>query len=116
MRRQLCGWRERGWIIADDSAQSIPNSGAQVRQRIEKVIREAFGAYSVESQVQIAESNLARIHIVARTSPSDAARIDAEALERRVAAAVRSWLDAFKTALLSRLNNSIAWFCGSIRN
>ena len=43
----------------------------QVRQRIETVIREAFSAFSMESQVQIAESNLARIHIVARTRPSE---------------------------------------------
>ncbi len=52
----------------------------QVRQRIETVIREAFSAFSMESQVQIAESNLARIHIVARTSPSEETRIDADAL------------------------------------
>jgi glutamate dehydrogenase len=79
-----------------------------VRQRIEKVIREAFSAFGMESQVQIAESNLARIHIVARTSPSDAARVDADALEKRVAAAVRSWLDGFKAALLSRLDEAYA--------
>ncbi len=80
----------------------------QVRQRIEKVIREAFSAFSMESQVQIAESNLARIHIVARTRPSDETRVDAAALERRVAAAVRSWADGFKTALLSRLDEAYA--------
>jgi glutamate dehydrogenase len=80
----------------------------QVRQRIEKVIREAFSAIGMESQVQIAESNLARLHIVARTSPSDATRVDTDALERRVAAAVRSWLDGFKTALLSRLDEAHA--------
>jgi glutamate dehydrogenase len=80
----------------------------QVRERIEKVIREAFSAFSVESQVQIAESNLARIHIVARTAPSDETRIDADALERRVAEAVRSWLDTFKTALLSRFDEAHA--------
>ena len=39
----------------------------------------------MESQVQIAESNLARIHIVARTRRANA-RIDADALERRIAA------------------------------
>ena len=61
----------------------------QVRQRIETVIREAFSATGMESQVQIAESNLARIHIVARTSPTDESHVDAGALERRVAAAVR---------------------------
>src|SRR6266436_1756092 len=38
-----------------------------VRQRIERVVGDAFNAISMESQVQIAESKLARIHIVART-------------------------------------------------
>ncbi len=50
----------------------------QVRQRIERVIREAFSASSMESQVQIAESNLARIHIVARTSPDAKIHVDAD--------------------------------------
>src|ERR1700722_13671140 len=80
----------------------------QVRQRLETVIREAFSAFSMESQVQIAESNLARIHIVARTRPSEETHIDAGALERRVAAAVRSWSDGFRAALLSRLDESYA--------
>ncbi len=80
----------------------------QVRQRIETVIREAFSAFSMESQVQIAESNLARIHIVARTRPSEETHIDAGALERRVAAAVRSWSDGFRAALLARLDESYA--------
>src|SRR5580692_7616067 len=80
----------------------------QVRQRIEKVIREAFSASGMESQVQIAESNLARIHIVARTAPTEESRIGADALERRVAAAVRSWSDGFKAALLSRLDEAYA--------
>src|SRR5450631_781490 len=53
----------------------------QVRQRIERVIGEAFSAISMESQVQIAESNLARIHIVARTLPREAVRSDTDKLE-----------------------------------
>ena len=80
----------------------------QVRERIERVIREAFSALSMESQIQIAESNLARIHIVARTSPSPGIRVDPDALERRVAAAVRSWLDAFRAALLARFDEAYA--------
>ena len=80
----------------------------QVRQRIERVIREAFSASGMESQVQIAESNLARIHIVARTAPTDESRIGTDTLERRVAAAVRSWSDGFKAALLSRLDEAYA--------
>jgi len=80
----------------------------QVRRRIENVIRETLVATSMESQVQIAESNLARIHLVARTSPSEDIRIDADALERRVAAAVRSWSDSFRTALLARFDEAYA--------
>ena len=46
----------------------------QVRQRIERVIGEALSATGMESQVQIAESNLARIHIVVRTAAERPAR------------------------------------------
>ncbi len=80
----------------------------QVRQRVERLVGESLGAFSLESQVQIAESNLARIHIVARTRPSEEVRVEADVLERRVAEAVRSWSDAFKTALLARFDEAYA--------
>jgi glutamate dehydrogenase len=80
----------------------------QVRQRIERVIRDGFSAFSMESQVQIAESNLARIHIVARTAPTEKSLVDVDILERRVAAAVRSWLDSFKASLLARFDEAYA--------
>src|SRR5882762_10152664 len=80
----------------------------QVRQRIERVVRDAFNAFSMESQVQIAESNLARIHMVARTLPVETERVDAAGLEQRIAAAVRSWADAFKSALLARFDEAYA--------
>ena len=79
-----------------------------VRQRIERVVGEAFNALSMESQVQIAESNLARIHIVARTLPVEHQRVDIDALELRIAAAVRSWADSFKSALLARFDEAYA--------
>jgi len=80
----------------------------QVRQRIERVIREAFSAVSMESQVQIDDSKLARLHIVARVLPSEDTRIEPDILEQRVAAAVRSWSDAFKAALLARFDEAYA--------
>jgi glutamate dehydrogenase len=80
----------------------------QVRERIENVVRKAFGAFNLQSQVQVAQSNLARIHIVARTVPSDTARIDARAIEREIGAAVKSWADAFKSALLTRFDEAYA--------
>jgi len=79
-----------------------------VRERIERVIRDAFDAFGLESQVQIAESNLARLHIVARTLPKETERVDVDALEQRIAAAARSWLDDFKTALFARFDEGYA--------
>ena len=80
----------------------------QVRQRIERVIGDALSAIGMESQVQIAESNLARIHLVARTQPSESVRIDGDALELQVALAVRSWADDFKASLLARFDEAYA--------
>ncbi len=80
----------------------------QVRERIERLVRDAYGASSMESQVQIAESHLARLHIVARTSPETTTRVATEVLEARIAAAVRSWSDGFKTALLARFDEATA--------
>jgi glutamate dehydrogenase len=80
----------------------------EVRQRIERVVREAFKAVSMESQVQIAESNLARIHLVARTTPVESISVDTHGLELRIAAAVRSWADGFKGALLARFDEACA--------
>jgi len=80
----------------------------QVRERIEHVIREAFSAFSLESQVQIAQSNLAHLHIVARTLPTDERRVDVAGIERQIAAAVRSWTDAFKASLLARFDEAYA--------
>jgi len=79
-----------------------------VRQRIEKVVQDAFNAFRLESQVQIAESNLARIYIIARTLPEEDERVAADDLELKIAAAVRSWADSFKAALLARFDEAYA--------
>ncbi|NNM62086.1 MAG: NAD-glutamate dehydrogenase [Steroidobacteraceae bacterium] len=81
---------------------------APVRQRIEQVLREAFETFHLESQVAITQSNLARVHVVARTQPSESQRLHLGALERDIEAAVRSWSDGFKAALLLRLDETHA--------
>jgi glutamate dehydrogenase len=79
-----------------------------VRQRIEAVVRSAFNAISLESAVQIAESNLARIHLVVRTVPVKNGRVEPDALELKVTGAVRSWADVFKEALFARCDEARA--------
>ena len=81
---------------------------AQVRQRIETVVRVALSAFKLESQVHIAQSNLARIHIVARVRSNEGQRINADAVERRIAEAVRSWPDSLRSAMLARYDEACA--------
>ncbi|HEY7739211.1 MAG TPA: NAD-glutamate dehydrogenase [Steroidobacteraceae bacterium] len=71
----------------------------QARQRIETLAREAFGGHAIESQVQLSESALARLHLLVRTPPQRDAGLDAVELERRITEAVRTWQDRLKDAL-----------------
>ncbi|HSD74680.1 MAG TPA: NAD-glutamate dehydrogenase [Steroidobacteraceae bacterium] len=74
----------------------------QVRQRIEAITREEFHGGAIESQVQLSDSVLARLHLLVRTDPNDVHRADTTKIEQRIAAAVRTWLDGLKDALLAR--------------
>ncbi|HSN72780.1 MAG TPA: NAD-glutamate dehydrogenase [Steroidobacteraceae bacterium] len=75
----------------------------QVRERMEAIVLEAFHGRTLESQVQLSESNLARVHIIVRTPPEDQRSVDVDAIEERIKAAVRTWQDDLAVALLDRL-------------
>ena len=79
-----------------------------VRQRIERVLADALQTTSLESQVQIAQGTLARIHVVARTEASADKRIDVDGLEKQLATAVRSWSDDFKACMLASYDEARA--------
>jgi glutamate dehydrogenase len=72
----------------------------QVRQKIENVIREQLAASAIESQVQLSESALARVHMIIRLSPRSPERADADALEKLITEAVRTWDDRLRDALI----------------
>jgi glutamate dehydrogenase len=73
----------------------------QVREKVEAMIRDALSATALESQVQISESALARVHIIARLPEGGGPRIDVAALEERIADAVRTWDDRLREALIA---------------
>ncbi len=79
----------------------------EVRHRIEAIVREAFSGTEVESQVQLSESVLARVHLIVRT-PNGTRIGDAAAIERRIAAAVLTWNDALRAALTARYDEAEA--------
>ncbi|MEM9056682.1 MAG: NAD-glutamate dehydrogenase domain-containing protein, partial [Pseudomonadota bacterium] len=77
----------------------------QVRQRIQELLQEGFGGTSVESSVQIADSTLARLHIIVRTPVTEKDVADVPALERAIGEAVRTWSDRLGDTLLERFGD-----------
>jgi glutamate dehydrogenase len=74
----------------------------EVRQRIEQIVLEGFSGRSVESQVQISGSSHARVHVVVRTEPAAARKVDIAAIERRIAEAALTWTDRLREVLVAR--------------
>jgi len=72
----------------------------QVRRKIEDLIRRQLQATALDSQVQLSESALARVHMIIRVPQDQSSRIDADALEALVAQAVRTWSDRLRDALI----------------
>ena len=65
-----------------------------VRLRVQEILREALDGEAVDYSAQVGESALARLHVVVRGKPGQQMpEVDAEKLERQLAAAVRSWDD-----------------------
>ncbi|MDH3274582.1 MAG: NAD-glutamate dehydrogenase [Gammaproteobacteria bacterium] len=79
-----------------------------VRRRIEAILKEAFGGSSVESSVQIAESALARVHIVVRTPKGDRPRISIHRIEAQIADVVITWTDKLGEELRDKFGQDAA--------
>jgi glutamate dehydrogenase len=74
----------------------------EVRERIERIVRERFGGTHVESQVQISDSMLARLHLLVRTPQGAPAVENIPAIEAEIAAAAATWEDRLQHALIER--------------
>ncbi len=72
----------------------------QVRERIESVIKQQLHATTIESQVQLSDSALARVHMIIRVPSDSRASVDADTLESLIAETVRTWNDRLRAALI----------------
>jgi len=72
----------------------------QVRQRMEAVINQQLRATQIESQVQLSDSALARVHMIIRVPAGSPITVDADALEVLIAETVRTWNDRLRAALI----------------
>jgi glutamate dehydrogenase len=74
----------------------------EVRERIERIVRERFDAVHVESQVQISDSMLARLHLLVHTRPGARGVEDISGIEAEMAAAAATWEDRLQLELVAR--------------
>lgn len=74
----------------------------EVRERIERIVLDRFSGTHVESQVQISDSMLARLHLLVRTPQGAKPVEDVGAIEHAIAAAAETWEDRLQQALIAR--------------
>ena len=80
----------------------------RVAGRIETVLREALRGQAVETQVQISESTLARLHVVVRLGQNVPARVDLARIERALAQAASTWAAGLREALTATMDEGTA--------
>jgi glutamate dehydrogenase len=76
---------------------------SRTRRNIEQRLLAALDGKSVESELTISESALARLVVTVRTEPGRTAEPDVAHLERELEEAVKTWSDRFRATLLERL-------------
>src|SRR5215213_8452241 len=73
-----------------------------VRERMQDILRAALGGKSVEFDVRLSESVLARLHFIFYTPPGDVPDYDVDEIEDRLAETTRSWPDDLYDALIEQ--------------
>ena len=75
---------------------------AEVRERVEALLKRAFHGERIDSTIHVAESALARLHLVIRPRPGERAHYDIAELEQKLAHLVRNWHDEIRDILVQR--------------
>ncbi len=73
-----------------------------VREGIEALLHKAFQAQTMDTQIQVGDSSLARLHLVIRPQPGSLVEPDVAALESQVRRVVRNWYDELCDVLVER--------------
>lgn len=79
-----------------------------VRLEFRRLLLEALGGTSIDDALRVTDSVLARVHFVVRVPPGSRPAVDRDELERRLAAALRTWDDDFADAMTARFDDETA--------
>ncbi len=77
------------------------------RQRIEAMLKRVFQGERVDSQIQVGESMLARLHLVIRPKSPEPPTYDIRELETKIAQIVRNWQDELRDILIQRHGDAL---------
>ena len=78
------------------------------RVKIQEILKRHLKGTSAEFTVNLSDAVLARLHILVRASPKDAATYDVRAIESDIAQATRRWEDDLKIALIEAVGEERA--------
>jgi len=70
-----------------------------IRHKIEEILRDELDAVAIDSSVQISDSALARVYIVAHTTADERPRISIQKIEQRIASVVITWADLLRAEI-----------------
>ena len=70
------------------------------RRRIERILRDAFGAHAIDYTTRVSESVLVRLHYMVYTEPALVRDYDPREIEMMLVAVTRSWQDDLEAALI----------------
>ena len=74
----------------------------EVRQRVQRILREHLGGAREDFALQLGESDLVRAHVIVRPEGECTDQYDIEAIEDEIIEAVRSWHDDLRDQLIER--------------
>ena len=77
------------------------------REAVQGILKRALKGARLDYSVKVAESPLARLHVIVRPRPDAQVEFDVEALEHKIVEAVRSWTDELRAILVEKLGEEI---------
>ncbi|HXD83963.1 MAG TPA: NAD-glutamate dehydrogenase domain-containing protein, partial [Rudaea sp.] len=75
---------------------------ADVRERIEGLLKDTFRGERLDSTISVGESALARLHLIVRPKPGEKPEYDTAQLEERIGQIVRNWRDSLRDELVRK--------------
>ena len=83
------------------------------REAIQNILKRALKGSRLDYSVKVAESALARLHVIVRPRPGVEVEFDRTSLEQKIVEAVKSWTDDLRAILVQKLGEENGLKCAA---